>query len=73
MSAADRSRVAVYHGRELAGHVMQEGSKHRATSWPAGTALGIFPTRQAACDAVSGAAGYPRGGPSGAHTAASIA
>jgi hypothetical protein len=55
---APRRELSVYDGRNLLGHVREEGGRCRATTWPDGRDLGEFPNRKAAADAIG--AGQPR-------------
>ena len=55
---ASRHDFSIYDGRNLLGHVREEGGRCRASTWPDGRDLGEFPNRKAAADAIG--AGQPR-------------
>jgi hypothetical protein len=47
------SILSCYHGERLVGHLMEQGGKWKARSWPDETLIGIFATRADAETAVS--------------------
>ena len=60
-SADTRHSLSVYDGRNLLGHVREDGGRCRATTWPDGRDLGDFPNRKSAFDAIGEAAQQGRG------------
>jgi hypothetical protein len=45
--------LSVYDGRELLGHIVEQGRTFTAVSWPDQTRLGTFSTRRLAAAALS--------------------